>query len=204
MSDSAASDIERAESLSRKALAASPRNAFAHYALAQVLRVRQRWEEALVEYQAALALDRTLVNALHALGQCKLLSGLIDETIPLNEEAIRRSPRDPNINNWYGQIGFVHLLQSRTSQAISWLERARNGNPAHPRPHIWLASAYALEGRAERATAELAEARRLAPAGLYSSISRLRVYLPSLAPAVAALYESVYFAGLRKAGMPEE
>ena len=54
----------------------------------------------------------------------------------------------------------MHLLQSRTDEAIVWLEKARNAMPAHPIFRL-LASAYALKGETERAAAELAEARRL-------------------------------------------
>jgi hypothetical protein len=43
---------------------------------------------------------------------------LLDEAIPLAEQAIRLSPRDPGIGWWYAQIGTVHLPQSRTHEAI--------------------------------------------------------------------------------------
>jgi hypothetical protein len=53
---------------------------------------------------------------------------------------------------------------------------------------------------------ELAEARRLAVDGRFSSIVRLKAFHGPWwgAPKVRALYEATYFAGLRKAGMPEE
>ena len=56
----------------------------------------------------------------------------------------------------------VHLLQSRTNEAVGWLEKARNAAPAHAGIHAPLASAYALGGETERAAAELAEAQRSA------------------------------------------
>ena len=90
------------------------------------------------------------------------------------EQAIRLSPRDPEIGIWYCRIGQVHLLQSRIDEAILWLEKARSANPALPAPHAWLASAYALKGETERAAAELAEARRLSGDDRYSSIARLK------------------------------
>ena len=92
---------------------------------------------------------------------CKLYTGSIEEVIPLVEQAIRLSPRDPDIGFWYFLIGTVHLLQSRTDEAIVWLEKARSAIPATPVIHACLASAYALKGETERAAAELAEARRL-------------------------------------------
>jgi hypothetical protein len=80
-------------------------------------------------------------------------SQTIEETIPLEEQAIRLSPRDPGIGVWYSQIGRVHLLQSRTDEAILWLEKARSANSALSYVHVWLAAAYALKGESKRAAA---------------------------------------------------
>jgi hypothetical protein len=75
---------------------------------------------------------------------------------------------------FYFRIGFGHLLQSRTDEAIVWCEKARNATPAHPIFRTLLASGYALKGDIERALAELTEARRLVGDDRYSSIARLR------------------------------
>jgi len=98
----------------------------------------------------------------------------------------------------------VHLLQSQIDEEIVWLEKARNANPAHPLVRADLASAYGLKGETDRAAAELAKARRLSSDGRFSSIARLRAVQYFGVPKVRALFEATYFAGLRKAGMPEE
>jgi hypothetical protein len=98
----------------------------------------------------------------------------------------------------------VHLVQSRTDEAIVWLERARLANPQLPGVHAMLASAFALNGETERAGAELAEARGLNRDGRFSNLSRLQRIGYFGVPAIRTLFEAVYFAGLRKAGMPEE
>ena len=200
--DSAPADLARAEGLVDEALVASPRYAFAHFVKGQVLRAQQRWEEATTEYEAAIALNRNLAGALSGLAWCKLNAGSIEQVIPLAEQAIRLSPRDPLIGVRYYQIGIVHLLQSHTDKAVAWLEKARSAMPTQPNVRGHLASAYALKGNSERAAAELAEARRLSAGSLFTSIAHLKAY-PN-APKIRALYEGTYFAGLRKAGMPEE
>ena len=203
---SAAPSIARAEDLVDRALAASPRYAHPHVVKGHVLRARNRWEEAISEYEAALALDRNFAAAFSCLGWCKLYFGLIDEVIPLVEQALRLSPCDPNIGTCYNQIGTVHLLQSHTDQAIVWLEKARNASPGLPILRSRLASAYALSGEIERAVGELTEARRVAGRALFSSIAHLKASSGAWqgVPKTRALYEATYFAGLRKAGMPEE
>jgi tetratricopeptide (TPR) repeat protein len=191
MTDTATADLERAEGLVGEALAAVPHSPIAHRAKGQVLRAQRRFAEAIPEYETALASNRNWVGALHALGQCKLFTGSIEETIPLEEQAIRVSPRDPVIGVWYLQIGQVHLLQSRTDEAIVWIERARTAAPAHPDIRAYLASAYALSGDTERAAAELAEARKLGPDDRYLSLARLRAARRYWGvPKVRALYEA--------------
>jgi adenylate cyclase len=204
MTDSAAADIKRAKRLSAQALAASPHSPLAHFAKATVLRAQSRFEEAIPEYEIVIAFNRNWPQAYAQLGQCKLYTGSIEETIPLVEQAIRLSPRDPRLGIWNLQIGRTHLLQSRIDKAIIWLERARNATPAHSGIRAWLASAYALKGEAQRAAAELTQARTLSGDDRYSSIARLDAagYFP--APTIRALFETTYFAGLRAAGMPEE
>jgi len=206
MTDSAAADLARAEALVNQAMAASPRSAYAHFVKGQVLRAQGRCEGAIPEYETALALNRNLVGALNGLGWCKVYAGSLDEVIPLQEQAIRLSPRDPRIGWSYSLIGTVHLLQSRIDEAIFWLEKARSAVPARPPTRSNLAAAYALGGESERATAELAEARRLDGGDLFSSIARLKAFPGAWqgGPKIRALYEATYFAGLRKAGVPEE
>jgi TolB-like protein/class 3 adenylate cyclase/Flp pilus assembly protein TadD len=202
MSDTALADIARAEGLVEQALAASPQSVVAHFAKGQVLRAQNRYEEAIREYETALASNRNDVRALGSIAQCKFFTGPIEDAGPLLEKAIRLSPRDRRLRFWYFQIGRNHQVQSRTDEAILWLEKARSAGRAHPGVHAWLAAAFALKGETERATAELAEARRLSPYGSFSSIARLRA-LGSWGPSIRPLVETTYFAGLRKAGMPD-
>ena len=206
MTDALTADVQRAEELVRSALAVSPRNPRAHFARGQLLRAQGQYEEAILEYEMVIALNRNWVIVIAALGWCKFLTGSIDEALLLHEQAIRLSPRDPGIGNWYDRIGRIHLLQSRTNEAIGWLERARGANPAHPGIRIDLAAAYALKDKFQLAAAELAEARRLSGGDRFSSIAHLKTFPGTWAgvPKIRALFETTYFAGLRKAGMPEE
>ena len=204
MADSVAADIARAEDLAERALAAAPRSSPARFAKAQVLRAQHRYDEAIPEYHTVIALNRNWAHAYSHLGWCKFMTGSIEELIPAQEQAIRLSPRDPQIGLFYSRIGCAHLLQSRTDEAIIWCEKARNATPAHPQFRTFLASAYAIKGDTERAAAELAEARRRVGDDRYSSIALLRAVESWGVAKVSVMVETTYFAGLRKAGVPEE
>src|SRR3984893_1039609 len=161
MTPSCDADIERAEELVGRGLAQSPDNPQAHYAKGHVLRAQNCFNEAIAEYETSLAFNRNLVSAYAHIGRCKLFTGSAGETILLHEQAIRLSPRDPDVDIWYHRIGQAHLVQSRLDESIRWLERGRRANPASSTHHAWLAAAYALKGDTERAAFELTEARRL-------------------------------------------
>jgi adenylate cyclase len=203
MTNTRAADIRRASDLIDQGLAVSPRSTPAHLAKGQLLRAQGRCDQAIPEFEMVIASNRNSSGALFPLGLCKLITGSIDEAIPLEEQAIRLSPRDPYVFNRYLVIGEVHLLQSRIEEAIVWLEKARTGNPGSPFPHVWLASAYGLKGDLDRAAAELAEARGLLGGRAYSSIAAMRARDWGV-PSIRALHEDTFFAGLRKAGVPEE
>ena len=136
MTDSAASDLAHAEMLADRALAAFPSTALVHYAKAQVLRAQQRFEEAILQYEQVLALNRNWVHAIAALGYCKFITGSIEEAIPAQERAIRLSPRDPLIWLYDYWIGQVHLLQSHVDEAILVREGTHRQSGAPPSPRL--------------------------------------------------------------------
>jgi len=165
----------------------------------------RRCAEAILEFEVSLAADRNDPFAFYGLSRCKYLTGGSDEeAIALTEQAIRLSPRDPAIGNWYSWIGFVHFLQSRVDDAIAWLEKSRSLDPRGWNTHLFLAAAYGLKGELERARAELAEGQRLTGSDRYSSVARTRANGDLYTPALRDRWETVYFPGIRAAGQPEE
>jgi tetratricopeptide (TPR) repeat protein len=179
----------------------SPRSAQAHFSMAEVFRTQRRYTEAISEYEAVLALDRNFASALSSLGRCKTYIGPVDDAILAQERAIRLSPRDRALCNWYFRIGEAHLLQSRIDQAIDWLEKARSGTPAVWYMHAWLDAAYAHKGDLKHARAELAEAMTLQRSGLERGIAHIAERF--VAPEISACFEATILAGLCHAGLPE-
>jgi adenylate cyclase len=201
----AAVDLKRAEDLITQALATSPGDPYTHRVKGRLLRFLRRCEEAIPEFEIMLAANRNDPDTLVQLSICKYLTGGSDQdAIALTEQAIRLSPRDPQMGWWYSWIGFVHLLQSRIDQSITWLEKARSLDPRAAPSHWFLAAAYGFNGERERARAELAEAKRLTGSDRYSSVASTRANGDLYTPALRDRWETVYFPGIRAAGLPEE
>jgi TolB-like protein len=118
MTDTPAADIARSEELIAQALGASPDNWTAHYAKGQLLRVQRRCAEAISEYETVLAYNRNAAGAIAHIARCKMFLGLVEDAIPLLEQSIRLSPRDPDTYAFYELLGRAHLLQSRTDGSM--------------------------------------------------------------------------------------
>jgi TolB-like protein len=205
MSDTPSADVEQANHLVEQALALAPESPLAHFAKAQLLRAQHRCEAAIPEYEAVLAANRNVLAAIGNIGRCKIYLGLLNEGVALEEQVIRLSPHDPFLGVWYFRVGQARVLQSRIDEAIDWLEKANDKNPAYPFVHAWLAAAYGLKGDLARAAAELADARKLSKNGLPTSISGARaIAARDFASGTQALLKTTYLAGLRQAGVPEE
>jgi TolB-like protein len=201
----AAVDVKHAEELIAGALATSPRDPFTHRVKGFLLRLTRRCEEAIPEFEISLAANRNDLITLVQLSVCKYLTGGSDkEAIALVEQAIRLSPRDPSMGSWHTWIGFMHLLQSRVDEAVASLEKARSLDPKAWNTRHFLAAAYGSKGDLERARGELAEARRLMGSDRYSSVARTRANNDIYTPALRDRWETVYFPGIRAAGLPEE
>jgi len=109
-----AADLQRADELVVQALEASPRDGFAHQVKGLLLlRVQGRCDEAIPEFETALALNPNWLGSLNQLALCKIMTGSIEDGIRLEEQAIRLSPRDPLIRLFYTNMGIAHLLQYR-------------------------------------------------------------------------------------------
>ena len=202
LSDLPNEDLHRAERLVAQALAMSPNSALAHYVKGQVLFAQSRCKEAIPEYERAISLDRSRAPAYARLGFCKFLTGSVGDAIPYFEQAIHLSPHEPGIAPWYGRMGVIYLLQSRTDEAIGWLEKANSENARLAFVHAYLAAGYALKGDTERARAELHEAQGLSKAYLrLANVEKSNWYDN---PEIRGLAEATYFPGLRRAGIPEE
>jgi adenylate cyclase len=205
LSNSAQQDQARVEQLLGEVLERDPNRSLAHAVMGLLRRMQSRMAEAQAELQAAIALDRNDAWAVRQLGMTFMGSGQPEAAIPYFENAIRLNPREPYVGNTYAALGRSHLFLGHTDQAIALLRKARTEMPGYWDIRGHLAGALGLKGDIDEARAEIPEMLKLKPD--VNSVARYRAMKATMGlrdPRAQALMEKTVYAGLRKAGMPEE
>jgi predicted Zn-dependent protease len=199
MTDDGPTRFAEAEAASIKAVSLAPNWAVAHVCLGHVLMFTHRADQAIREYENALALDRNLANAHALIGFAKYYLGRGGETETHIQEAFRLSPRDPGASRWMVWVGFAKVQLNAYPEAVAWLRRGLEANRNYSIAHFVLAAALARLG-------ELDQARAVVHAGLALdpsfTIRRFRAMVLSHHPAYLAARERTY-EGMRIAGVPE-
>jgi TolB-like protein/class 3 adenylate cyclase/Flp pilus assembly protein TadD len=198
-SEAPADQLQAAKDAAERALACDPTNPAAHVAKAAVLFAEIKLEAALVEYEKVIELGHNWPMAYARMGILNALLGRPEEAFPLVEKAIRLSPHDSNLGEWYLSIGIAWFMMDQLEEAIIWSRRSTEANPELGINYSALASACSLAGRNEEAGAALSAYMRLHP---IMTINKLRSSRYSVHPAYLAWRERFY-EGLRKAGLPE-
>jgi len=189
-----------AEEALTRALSLAPDGAAAHYSLGVVQLYTNRAAQGIRECEWALELDPNLVEAHAAIGFVKILLGRAEDTEAHIRQALRLSPRDASVSDWYRAAGLAKLYLSEEEEAIARLRSSVETNPNIPLTHFLLAAALVRLGR-------LPEARSEAQAGLAIdptfTISRFRAGALSDNPRYLAQRECV-IEDFRKTGLPEK
>lgn len=192
-------DLRRADEASARALSLEPDSVEAQLMRAWVLYETGRMPEALAAFDHGLRLALNEPRLLAGRGAALAMLGRADEAIESIDRAMRLSPRDPFIADWQLHRGVAHLHKGEAAQAVVWLGRAAEANPASPFAHLFLASALASVGATQPAREQVAQFQRLRPG---FTLGEFRAREPSDAPAFRQQRERVY-RGLLLAGMPE-
>jgi tetratricopeptide (TPR) repeat protein len=163
--------------------------------------MQNRLSESKMEFETAIALDRSNARAIFQLGQTWMWLGQPEAGIPYVEKAIRLNPHDQTLASHHATLGFCHLLLGHVDQAIDLLTKARAENPRSYVFHLWLAGALGFKDDLDEARTALAEAIKLKPKT--NSLKQLSASSPGNSDYVA-LRDKTFYVGLRRAGMPEE
>ena len=122
--------------------------------------------------------------------QAEVVLGRFDQAISDAEQAIRLSPRDPQVGLRHVIVGDAEVGLRRLDAAIEEYRKAVD--VGYRTRVVNMAGAYALQGKMEEAKSVLAEALRANPKLTLKMLMDRSLVPPALAE------------GLRKAGLPEE
>ncbi len=183
-----ASIIEPAD----RAIALAPDDMRAYVAKSFYLAVTGRAAEALRVADSGLAIDPNSAPLLDARALAENVLGRFEQAKADAEQAVRLSPRDPEIPNRLITLGTAELGLGSFVSAVDEFQKAIDAGDHSFIPYVNLAAAYALAGKTEEANTALAQARRLNP---LLSVKWLANHAPNVTP---------LFDGVRKAGLPDE
>jgi TolB-like protein/class 3 adenylate cyclase len=204
----AKTDLKRAEELASKALTLDPNYAQAHFFMGDIRSSQGRLDEAIAEYERALALDPAMVSAFGELGWAYLYLGEFEKSLEYFDKAIRLSPHDPLLGGggWYDGEAAGYFALKQYDQAIEWARRGIAVDLTDPWLYFNLIAALALAGHEAEAHGALQNYLGSVPSGPKTIAAWKAAAAPDLkmrSPRYLETWDR-YFAGLRKAGMPEQ
>jgi TolB-like protein/DNA-binding winged helix-turn-helix (wHTH) protein len=188
-----------AETKLLKAVSTAPNHAWSHRGMGLLLCLTNRAQRGVDELGRALSIDpnSALGHALMGLGQIYI--GRPEETEAHVLEALRLSPRDPLVWNWFFYLGLARACLGDFAQASPWIRKSIAANRSNPWAFFHLASCLAHLGLLEQARKEVEAGLALNPT---FTIARFRAGMESDNPVFLAQRDRI-IEGMRTAGVPE-
>ena len=186
--------LERAHGFARKSIQLGPDQPIAHAQLGRVLTFEGRHEQAIAEFEKAVALNPNFTD--WWFGMALLRAGEPTRAITVIEMHMRY---DPFCSPWaLGQLGLAHYMLKECSKALPPLRELTLRLPNMRQGHVFLAANLAQLGQLDEAHAEAAEILRIDPKYTIDGTQRQL--------ALFKRTEDVehFLDGLRKAGLPEK
>jgi tetratricopeptide (TPR) repeat protein len=148
-----------------------------------------------------------MVIAFVGLGYDSQSLGQFEKSLEYLDKAIRLSPHDPYLGDWYNSEAGGHFALKQYDQTIEWARRAIAMSPrADPWMHVNLIAALALAGHDSEAHDALQNYLASVSSWPKTIAASKAVFAPFINTGSPRYLETWdrYFDGLRKAGMPEE
>jgi len=123
---SLAPEQDRQEALvaARKAVHLDEEDPGAHCALGRIYYVRREHNLAIPELEIALGLNPSLAGAHYGIGAALVFSGQAEEALPNLDNAIRLSPRDPNMGSFLVRKADANLFLNKYEKTIELARKA--------------------------------------------------------------------------------
>lgn len=113
------------------------------YQLGRYYQGQGRYDQAIIAYRKALAVDNNFVEARNGLGVIYSIQGKYAEAIEVLKLAVQQAPKAAHI---YNNLGYAYYLQGRNNDAIIALRESTNLDPRNQRALNNLGLAYAKAG----------------------------------------------------------
>jgi adenylate cyclase len=162
-SDHRDQDVGRAEEMVNKALALDPKMAAAYRVKSSVFAYHDQLPQAIAVVETAIALNRNDSLAHTLLARYELQSGRPERSRVVIEQAIRLSPRDPNMWRFLQILARAQIALGESEAAMTNLRKAIAANTDMNYVRLYLATAYGQMGRDKEARDAVAEFLRMTP-----------------------------------------
>jgi len=157
-----------------------------------IYRVTKRSKAGAEAAQNAIRVNPNYAAAYAQLAQNEVTPAELPLAIANIDQAIKLSPRDPEMGRWLWIKARTFNYMGRYQDAVREIQAALDNGFSFWVVYLHLAVAYASMGQKSEAEVALAQARKLNPK-LTIKWYRARIDFPE-----------VFYQGLRKAGLPEE
>jgi adenylate cyclase len=181
--------------LSRRGVELDGRDSYARYSLGRTLMFMRRHAEAKPELEVALEINPNFAPASFALGNTLSTSGRAEEGIALLHNAMRLSPRDPQIGQMMIRLSDAHLFLKQYDEALIWARRSLQQPNIQPSRWVTLISVLGHLGRLNEVAPALGALNQLHPNYPAADFVRERY------PIIDETYRQSLLTGLKKAGL---
>jgi tetratricopeptide (TPR) repeat protein len=192
--------IQELGDISSRAITADRDDPRAWNLRAEALFRQFRWDGAFAANSEALRIDPYQSGTIAHRARLLVFNGKPAEALPLLEQVIALNPRDPEVFVAFGLACRSHLMLGRYDDAIVACEKAVALQDLWPY-YLYLTAAYAQKGDMAKVASAKIHLLKLLPA---VSIARVKALRLSDVPEFWQQTETHVFAGLRKAGIPEQ
>jgi TolB-like protein/class 3 adenylate cyclase/Tfp pilus assembly protein PilF len=191
-----AEDLRSAMAASEQALAINPQNPVAVSAKGRIFLAQRNFAAAHEAFEHAVELNPSHPDYRHLAGMAEIALGRAEDALESLKEAIRVSPRDLQIADYYMGMGMAYWELERYPEALQWLERSRAQNSRIEGTSFLLASTYLRTGQPEKAEAAVNDALQTKPDW---TTKLVEASYPLRSASLVALVDD-----LREAGLPEK
>jgi len=183
-----------AAELAHRAAELDDNDPWAHLALGYLAFTARHTDDAVREFQRALALNPNFAAAYGYLGWAVVFDGRHEEAKEYFQQAFRMSPHDPLIAFFYSGMCAAHYFGRRFDEAVEWGRKTIQQRPGFIAGHRILCASLAQAGRTEELRAAMARLLELQPT---ISIAWIEEHVPYTPRAMAHFLDGMHKAGVK-------